>query len=79
MNSESATDSAPALYFYHPDHLGSTAMVTNEDGHFTECGVYSVRRGVCGRAQWQLGFVLPLQRQGTRRGNRVVLLWGEVP
>ena len=35
-----ATDSAPALYFYHPDHLGSTAMVTNEDGHITQNMVY---------------------------------------
>ena len=37
---QSATDTAPALYFYHPDHLGSTAMVTNEDGHITQNVVY---------------------------------------
>ena len=35
-----ATDTAPALYFYHPDHLGSTAMVTNLDGHITQNVVY---------------------------------------
>jgi len=30
----------PALYFYHPDHLGSTAMVTDLDGHITQNVVY---------------------------------------
>ena len=40
MNSESATDSAPAIYFYHPDHLGSTSMVTDIDGHITQNVVY---------------------------------------
>ena len=35
-----ATNSAPALYFYHPDHLGSTAMVTDLDGHITQNVVY---------------------------------------
>jgi len=35
-----ATNSAPALYFYHPDHLGSTAMVTDFDGHITQNVVY---------------------------------------
>ena len=32
-----ATNSAPALYFYHP---GSTAMVTDLDGHITQNVVY---------------------------------------
>ncbi|MBO4332383.1 MAG: RHS repeat-associated core domain-containing protein, partial [Paludibacteraceae bacterium] len=40
LGAQSATDTAPALYFYHPDHLGSTAMVTNEDGHITQNVVY---------------------------------------
>ncbi|MBP3717500.1 MAG: hypothetical protein J6I79_08405 [Paludibacteraceae bacterium] len=40
LGPQSATDTAPALYFYHPDHLGSTAMVTNEDGHITQNVVY---------------------------------------
>ena len=40
LGPQSATDSAPALYFYHPDHLGSTAMVTYEDGHITQNVVY---------------------------------------
>ena len=35
-----ATDSAPVLYFYHPDHLGSTAMVTDLDGRITQNVVY---------------------------------------
>ena len=37
---QSVTDTAPALYFYHPDHLGSTAMVTNLGGHITQNVVY---------------------------------------
>ena len=40
LGAQSATDTAPALYFYHPDHLGSTAMVTDEDGHITQNVVY---------------------------------------
>ena len=40
LGPQSATDSAPALYFYHPDHLGSTAMVTDLDGHITQNVVY---------------------------------------
>ena len=40
LGAQSATDTAPALYFYHPDHLGSTAMVTNLDGHITQNVVY---------------------------------------
>ena len=40
LGPQSATDSAPAIYFYHPDHLGSTAMVTDLDGHITQNVVY---------------------------------------
>ena len=40
LGAQSATDTAPALYFYHPDHLGSTAMVTDLDGHITQNVVY---------------------------------------
>ena len=40
LGSQSATDSAPTLYFYHPDHLGSTAMVTDLDGRITQNVVY---------------------------------------
>ena len=40
LGAQSATDSVPALYFYHPDHLGSTAMVTDLDGHITQNVVY---------------------------------------
>ena len=40
LGPQSATDSAPALYFYHPDHLGSTAMVTDLDGRITQNVVY---------------------------------------
>ena len=40
LGPQSATDSAPALYFYHPDHHASTAMVTDLDGHITQNVVY---------------------------------------
>ena len=40
LGPQSVTDTAPALYFYHPDHLGSTAMVTDFDGHITQNVVY---------------------------------------
>ena len=40
LGPQSATDSAPTLYFYHPDHLGSTAMVTDLDGRITQNVVY---------------------------------------
>ena len=40
LDTQSATDSAPTLYFYHPDHLGSTAMVTDHEGRITQNVVY---------------------------------------
>jgi hypothetical protein len=47
LGAQSATDTAPALYFYHPDHLGSTAMVTNEDGHIYPMPRNSTRKRGC--------------------------------
>ena len=40
MGGKSESDSESDIFYYHPDHLGSTAMVTDLDGHFTQNVVY---------------------------------------
>ncbi|MCQ2192255.1 MAG: hypothetical protein MJZ23_05255 [Paludibacteraceae bacterium] len=39
-NEESATASESSIFYYHPDHLGSTAVVTDVDGRITQNVVY---------------------------------------
>ena len=75
-----ATDSAPALYFYHPDHLGGTAMVTDLDGRITQNVVYIPYGEVFveeRNGSWASSYLFNAgQRVGL--GDRVVLLWGEI-
>ena len=40
MGGKSESGSESDIFYYHPDHLGSTAMVTDLDGHVTQNVVY---------------------------------------
>ncbi len=40
LGEKSATSLEPSIFYYHPDHLGSTAIVTDVDGRITQNVVY---------------------------------------
>ncbi len=40
LSEESTTASESSIFYYHPDHLGSTAIVTDVDGRITQNVVY---------------------------------------
>ena len=50
------------LYFYHPDHLSSTSLVTTSYGEITQKHLlHPLRRNLRGRDRWQMAISLLFQ------------------
>ena len=67
------------LYFYHPDHLGTSSYVTDLNGKLYEHLQYFPFGESSGGAEQQRpAHAVPVHRQGTGRGDEAVLLRGAV-